>query len=109
VGAFEETSADPVGFLCSGDAALADRVFELYWIFTAPGAGGRGVGRRLMAHFDATARARGMRMAVIHTSGRPEYEPARRLYLSFGFREVARVRDYYRAGDDLVVFGKAYP
>jgi hypothetical protein len=43
---------------------------------------------------------------VAETSSQPKYENTRRFYLKCDYLEVARIRDYYKPGDDLVVYGK---
>ena len=40
----------------------------------------------------------------VETSGTPEYEATRRFYLKNGYDREAVLRDYYRDGDDMVVF-----
>jgi hypothetical protein len=45
-------------------------------------------------------------LVVAETSSQPKYEKTRRFYLTRGYAELARIRDYYRRGDDLVVYGK---
>jgi hypothetical protein len=42
----------------------------------------------------------------VETSGLPTYERTRRFYLKNGYEREATLRDYYRDGDDLVVFRK---
>jgi hypothetical protein len=50
---------------------------------------------------------RGGRLAVVETSGRPVYDPTRGFYLNMGYREAARIADFYAAGDAKVVYTKA--
>lgn len=51
-------------------------------------------------------RPEGGRVMFIETSGLPIYAPPRRFYRKNGYDEEAVLRDYYRDGDDLVVFRK---
>jgi hypothetical protein len=46
-------------------------------------------------------------MLVAETSSRPEYAATRQFYLSRGYREAARMRDFYEVGDDRVIFTKS--
>jgi putative acetyltransferase len=46
---------------------------------------GRGVGRAILEHLIAEARARGMRTLWLETGSAPAFVPARRLYESTGF------------------------
>ena len=43
---------------------------------------------------------------IIETSSLDEYAPARGLYRKLGYEEEARLRDFYDAGDDKIVFCK---
>lgn len=98
----------PRGFLCVGEAAMAEKSFELYWIWVDPDARGRGTAGRLMEHFDALCRSRSMRLATIFTSSTEPYAAARALYERSGFRVAARLEEFYRAGDDLIIYRKDY-
>ena len=40
---------------------------------------------------------------ILETSGRPDYERARRFYREAGFVEVGRIPEFYRPGDDCLV------
>ena len=52
-------------------------------------------------------RARGQRLLLVETSSTPQYDRTRAFYDKLGYEEEARVRDYWEAGDDLVLFRKA--
>jgi GNAT superfamily N-acetyltransferase len=93
---------DPAGFVVWGPNACAEGVTTLYWIVSAK----KGVGTELIGHMES--RVGGSRMCVLETSGKPGYDRQRRFYEKLGFRVVARVHDYYRPGDDLVMYRKDY-
>jgi ribosomal protein S18 acetylase RimI-like enzyme len=46
------------------------------------------------------------RLLLIETSSQPRYEPTRGFYERHGYREVARVPEFYAVGDDRVIFAK---
>lgn len=54
----------------------------------------RGVGRALLAHIVAVARARGYERLSLETGSMAGFDAARRLYLSFGFVECGPFADY---------------
>lgn len=96
-----------VGYVYYAESvALADRTWYLWWIAVDKDVQGRGVGRELLRYAEDDARRRGARLLFIETSGVPAYEPTRRFYLKAGYDREAVLRDYYRDGDDLVVFRK---
>jgi ribosomal protein S18 acetylase RimI-like enzyme len=95
-----------LGFVCFGPTALTEGTFDLYWIAVTKSAHGRGVGRLLMEWTEEHLRAAGGRLLVAETSGTPEYAGTRRFYERLGYEGHLSVPDYYRPGDDLVVYSK---
>ena len=67
---------------------------------------GRGIGGLLNAHAENLIKNRGGRLVIAETSSQPRYEKTRRFYATHGYSELSRIRDYYKVGDDLAVFGK---
>lgn len=96
-----------LGYVCWGHVALTDGVYDLYWIAVDPRQQGGGVGRRLMAAAEKAVQAAGGRMVLVETAGKPSYAATRAFYERIGYREVARIPDFYRKGDDKVIYGKA--
>jgi ribosomal protein S18 acetylase RimI-like enzyme len=94
------------GYACVGRAHLTASSWYLYWICVHPQAQGVGVGRMLQARVEGLVQALGGERLVLETSGRPDYARARRFYRTAGFVEVGRVPDFYRPGDDCVVYYK---
>jgi ribosomal protein S18 acetylase RimI-like enzyme len=97
-----------VGFVCLGPVPLTVGTFDLYWIAVEASGHRRGVGTALLAYAEGIVRSRGGRLLVAETSSQPSYERARAFYRKHRFLEVARIRDYYTPGDDMVVFGKYF-
>jgi ribosomal protein S18 acetylase RimI-like enzyme len=94
------------GFTCYGKRWFTRGTFDLYWIVTSPGAQRRGVGGRLLDRVEQNIYRMGGRLVIVETSSRPEYEPARRFYDSRGYRREALIKDFYDAGDSLVLYSK---
>ena len=99
-------SGVPVAYLCYGKTPLTDAVYDIYWILVHPDYRRKGVGTVLLDHTEGILRGLGARVIVAETSGLEGYEPARRFYVDNGFSEEARIRCFYKPGDDLVVFVK---
>jgi putative acetyltransferase len=55
---------------------------------------GRGIGRAILEHLLAEARARGLRSVCLETGSAPAFLPALRLYESAGFRRCGPFADY---------------
>ncbi len=97
-----------VGFALYGPTPCTVDTWDLYWIAVHPQLYRRGAGRGLLERVEQQMRAAGARMCVIETSSRPDYEPTRRFYLACGYEEVARIADFYDAGDDRVTYAKQF-
>ena len=98
-----------------GPVALAyyapERMTEGTWnvlaIAVHPDVQGRGHGSALMRHIEAALAERGERVLLVDTSGVPAFDRTRAFYRGLDYDEEARIRDYWAAGDDKVVFRKA--
>jgi ribosomal protein S18 acetylase RimI-like enzyme len=101
-----EADGAVAGYYCIGPTPATEGTFDLYWIAVAPAMQGSGIGKRLNAHAEELVKSLRGRLLVAETSSQKKYEPTRRFYLAQGYAEVARIRDYYRPADDLVVYGK---
>jgi ribosomal protein S18 acetylase RimI-like enzyme len=95
-----------LGYYCIGPTPATDGTFDLYWIVVSPSAQGKGIGRALNRHAETFVLSRDGRLIIAETSSQEKYEKTRRFYYSLDYVQIARVPDYYRAGDDLVVFAK---
>lgn len=98
-----------LGYACYGPRDLASGVFDLYWIAVDPTHRGRGIGRQLLEACEAATRSAGGRMLIAETSGTALYDATRRFYDGRGYLPEARLRDFYREGDDLVIYVKRFP
>lgn len=95
-----------VGYACFGPTPGTDRTYDLYWIAMHPQAQGGGRGSRLLNDVERRLSDRGARLLVAETSSRSEYVPTRQFYRARGYQEAARMRDFYAAGDDRVIYTK---
>lgn len=95
-----------LGYTCWGPTPMTDRTFDLYWIAVDPRRQGGGVGRALMGEVERRLAADGARLLLVETASKESYAATRAFYLRVGYREVARTPDFYRDGDDRVVYAK---
>jgi ribosomal protein S18 acetylase RimI-like enzyme len=96
----------PLGYTCIGPTPGTQGTFDLYWIAVDPALHGRGIGRELDLHVERSVREQNGRLIVAETSSTPRYDATRLFYKRRGYAELSRITDYYRPGDDLVVYGK---
>lgn len=93
------------GYACFGSVALTQGAYDLYWIAVAPELRGRGVGRALLERVEQIVREQSGQLLVAETSGRADYEPARRFYEQVvRWERCGTIRDFYRPGDDKVLY-----
>ena len=101
-----EQDGDVVGYACFGPTPATDGTWDLYWVAVDRSRQRSGIGRALVAAVEEHARALGGRLLVVETSGRDAYAPTRAFYERSGYPEHARIRDFYRDGDDKVLHVK---
>jgi ribosomal protein S18 acetylase RimI-like enzyme len=97
-----------VGYLCIGPTPISDGTFDLYWIVVHPDSHGKGIGRQLLLFAESLVKSRHGRLMVAETSSLPRYEKARRFYEANHYNVLARIKEYYNVGDDLVIYGKYF-
>jgi ribosomal protein S18 acetylase RimI-like enzyme len=103
----DEEEGEPRGVAYYAPDLMADRTWYLYMIAVHPDCQGRGRGTALIQHVENALRSSGERLLLVETSGLPKYDRARAFYTKCGYEEEARIRDFYTAGDDKIVFRKA--
>jgi ribosomal protein S18 acetylase RimI-like enzyme len=94
------------GYACYGATPGTDRTYDLYWIAVHPEHQGSGSGSRLIDEVERRLRERDARLLVIETSSRNDYAQTRSFYEHRGYREHARLGEFYAAGDDRVIYAK---
>lgn len=95
-----------VGYVCLGPTPMSEGVWDLYWIAVDPKHQGQGIGNTLLRFVESEIRSRNGRMLLIETSSKRSYAATRRFYERAGYREISRIKDFYRIEDDKVVFSK---
>ncbi len=104
----ESTAGEVIGYTCFGRAPFTEAVFDLYWIAVHPLWQGTGAARVLMTAAEEEIRRRGGLLVLVETASKESYARTRHFYEAIGYREIARIPDYYRIGDDKIVYGKKW-
>ena len=81
--------------------------WNLYFIAVHPEHQGQGYGTKLLHYVEQVLTKRGERLLLVETSGLQNFERTRAFYRQHGYEEEARIREFYKAGDDKIVFRKA--
>lgn len=95
-----------VGYICYGPTPMTEGTFDLYWIASDPQARGQGVGASLVSGMEGDLRQRQGRLIRVETSATEAYGPTRGFYESMKYKEEARIKDFYKVGDDLILLTK---
>ena len=97
-----------LGYYCIGPTPLTVSTYDLYWIAVKPSVHNKGTGRQLLHHAEQLTQSFGGTLLIAETSSQPKYEHTRSFYLRNSYEEVARIKNFYKADDDLVVYGKYF-
>ncbi len=105
-----ESTSDPfpiVGYVCFGEAPLTTGTYDLYWIAVDTKHHRGGFGKKLLKFAEEEIGRRGGRMLLIETSSLETYGGTISFYERSGYGIAARIKDYYKPGDDKLIFCKA--
>ena len=101
-----EIDSTVAGYVCYGPAPLTEGTWDIYWVAVTREKRGQGIGSALMKSAEKEiVKARG-RLSIIETSSTPAYEKTRRFHISQGYEIIARIPDFYVAGDDKLILRK---
>lgn len=97
------------GYVCIGPTPATKGTYDLYWIAVDPQCYGKGTARMLLKTAEDYICSRGGSLVIVETSSTEAYGRTRAFYLKEGYEELARIRQYYKPDDDLVIYGKYFP
>ena len=101
---FAEEDGKVLGYTCFGHTPCTLNTFEIYWIAVDATLQHGGVGRGLINEVLKKIKPLGAKKLVLYTAGRDQYIPTHRFYEAVGFKEEARLKNYYDEGDDSVIY-----
>ena len=96
----------PVGVLYCAPEAMTEGTWNILMLLVSPHFQRQGHGSSLMSHVEETLAARGAHLVIVETSSIDGFEHVRTFYHKCGYTEEARIRNFYKAGDDKVVYSK---
>jgi aminoglycoside 6'-N-acetyltransferase I len=103
---YVNTEERVTGYVCIGPTPATLGTFDLYWVAVSPVEHGKGIGSELLRFAEDHIRGKGARFMIAETSSTPKYEKTRTFYEKKGFAKVAHIKEYYKPGDDLIIYGK---
>ncbi|MEL6109646.1 MAG: GNAT family N-acetyltransferase [Planctomycetota bacterium] len=102
----DEESGVPVGVAYMAPEKMTYGTWNLYWIAVAPDHQRQGRGKAILDEVQQRLIKEKQRVLLVETSGVEEFEYVRKFYEDNGFEAEARIRDFYDAGVDKIVFRK---
>ncbi len=86
--------------------SFAQNVYNLYFIGVLPNQQGKGIGSLMLKYVENHVKERGQRLLLVETSGLASFEKTREFYVKNNYEKEAIIREYYKEGDDKIVFRK---
>src|ERR1700682_5820773 len=102
----DEVTAEVLGYVSFGPTPLTESTYDLYWIAVDKSKHRGGVGKRLMKFTEEETVRRGGRMLLIETSSQETYGGTIQFYERTGYELVGKIPEYYKPGDDKLIFAK---
>jgi ribosomal protein S18 acetylase RimI-like enzyme len=103
---FTLAAPDPVAIAYCAPERMTSGAWNLLLIAVDRSRQGEGLGSTLMAEVERRLAEQKQRLLLVETSGLPDFERTRAFYAHRGYVPEARIRDYYRDGEDKIVFRK---
>ncbi len=97
-----------LGFISFGPIPLTVNRFDIYWIAVDPDNGRHGIGTILILEMENRLKEKSSGHIYIETSSTEGYLPARLFYEKNEYQLVSHLKDFYRDGDDRMIYRKIY-
>ena len=96
----------PIAIAYVAPERMTEGTWNLYLIAIHPEHQRMGRGSTMLAHIEQILAERGERLLLVETSGLDSFDYVRVFYQKNGYKEEARIREFYKTGEDKVVFCK---
>jgi ribosomal protein S18 acetylase RimI-like enzyme len=98
-----------LGYVSFGPTPLTESTYDLYWIAVDKSKHRGGVGKRLLKFAEDEVTRRGGKLLLIETSSQETYGGTIQFYEKTGYDLVGKIKDYYKPGDDKLIYVKRLP
>ena len=85
---------------------LTEGTFNLYAIGVKGDIQGKGIGKTMMKYLEELLKQKGHRILIVETSGTDDFEITRKFYEKLDYSKEAVIRDFWKEGDDKVIYWK---
>ena len=103
---FTYDDGQPVAIAYCAPEKMTQGTWNLYLIAIHPDRQRSGLGASMLHHIEQKLAKLGERMLLVETSGLQSFEGTREFYRKCGYSQEARIREFYQAGEDKIVFRK---
>ena len=104
---FTHVQNEPVAVGYCAPEKMTEGTWNLYLIAVHPQHQGLGYGSAMMNYIEQLLAERGERILLVETSALDSFEKTRSFYRRCGYEEEARIRQFYQAGEDKIIFRKS--
>ncbi|MGB0391855.1 MAG: GNAT family N-acetyltransferase [Salibacteraceae bacterium] len=85
---------------------LTEGTYNLLAIAIKKECQGKGEGHKMIEYIEKLLADQGHRILIVETSSDPEFELTRKFYDKLGYRKEATIQDFWKDGEDKVVYWK---
>lgn len=103
---FLENEFGVVGYTCYGFIDGTESSYDLYWIAVAQNFKRHGYGSILLQETENKIKSQNGHNIYIETSSTPLYKPTRAFYKKSEYKKEATLNDFYKLGDNKVIYSK---
>lgn len=96
----------PIAIAYCAPERMTEGTWNLYLIAVHSDCQGKGIGTSMLHYIEQRLADRGERILLVETSGLTSFEQTREFYRKCGYEKEARIREFYQAGEDKIVFRK---
>lgn len=97
---------NPIAIAYCAPEKMTEGTWNLYLIAVHPDFQKKGFGVSILRHIEQKLANRGGRILLIETSGLESFEGTREFYRKCGYEKEAKIREFYQAGEDKIIFRK---
>ena len=103
---FTYDDGKPVAIAYCAPEKMTQGTWNLYLIAIHPDRQRSGLGSSMLHHIEQKLAKVGERMLLVETSGLQSFKRTREFYRNCGYSQEAKIREFYQAGEDKIVFRK---
>jgi len=104
---FTATEDDkPISLAYCAPEKFTEGTFNLYAIGVKKDCQGKGLGGKMMDYLEQELKSAGQRVLIVETSSSPDLALTREFYPKQGYKQVAVLPDFWKEGEDKVVYCK---